>query len=62
MAKAEMSSTHCVVYSACLVGGAIAKAEMSNTRCVVYSACLVGGAMWLKLRCRAHVVLFTPRV
>ena len=63
LAKPEKSSTHCVVYSACLSGRSyVAKAEMPNTHCVVYSACLVGGAMWLKQRCRAHIVLFTPRV
>ena len=43
MAKAEMSSTHCVVYSACLSGRSyVAKAEMSSARCIVYSACLSG--------------------
>ena len=42
MAKAEMSSTRCVVYSVCLSGRSyVAKPEKLSTRCtVVYSACL----------------------
>ena len=62
VAKAEMSSTRCVVYSACLSGQSLwLNGDVEHTLCCLFHVS-VGGAIWLKQRCRAHVMLFTPRV